>query len=817
MIKHPPYLSIAVLSASAMSYEILLMRLFSIIQWHHFAYMVIALALLGYGISGSLLYLLQTRVARYYQWIYPASILLFALTSLGAFLLAQSFTFNIEELFWDYHQIINLILIFLLLALPFMFTASAICMTFMVCPGKKAATVYAVDLLGAGIGAIAIIIVMYLLMPEKILTVISVAGVCAVAVAIWELKLPFKRPLLVTLAVAATILIGSSPYISLTYSPYKGLMQTLQIKGTRIIDQRATPLGHLTLVASDEIPLRHAPGLSLTNTSEPLNQLGLFTDADNLTAITQYPKSIKSLSYLDRTTSALAYHLQKPAKLLVIGSGTGSDLLQAQYHQVQSIDALELNPQVIELLNNDYKMFAGDVYHNPQTKVHIAEARDFLSNTHNMYDMIQIALIDSANASSSGLYALNESYLYTLEALQLYLSRLSPNGYLSITRWIKLPPRDTLKLFATAHQALASLSLDDIDKRMVLIRNWQTSTLLIKNGSFSDHELDLVEQFCNEHLFDQAYTHRLTEGQSNRHNLLSKPFFYQASQRIIANQTDALIDEYKFNLHPATDDRPYFHHFFKWSSFFEAMKLRGKGGMPLIEWGYIILALTLGVTAILSALFILLPLSFTAHETPAADIGINRWHVLLYFFSIGVAFLFIEIATIQKFLLFLHHPIYAISIALSAFLVFAGLGSLTSEWLANSYTHRRIVILATTAISILSISYLFLLDPLFIKLANLVMVIKMLISILLIAPLAFFMGMPFPLAISSMKRQASNLIPWAWGINGYASVISAGMATLIAIHFGFTAVILSAVMLYIIIIAVFPRKIPIKPLRTTRT
>lgn len=817
MIKHPPYLSIAILSASAMSYEILLMRLFSIIQWHHFAYMVIALALLGYGISGSLLHLLQKRVARYYQWVYPASILLFALTSLGAFLLAQSFTFNIEELFWDYHQIINLVLIFLLLALPFMFTASAICMTFMVCPGKKAATVYAVDLLGAGIGAIAIISVMYLLMPEKILTAISLVGVCAVAVAIWELKLPFKRPLLVTLAVAATILIGSSPYISLTYSPYKGLMQTLQIKGTRIIDQRATPLGHLTLVASDEIPLRHAPGLSLTNTSEPLNQLGLFTDADNLMAITQYPESVKSLSYLDHTTSALAYHLQKPAKLLVIGSGTGSDLLQAQYHQVQSIDALELNLQVIELLNNDYKMFTGDVYHNPQTEVHIAEARDFLSNTHNRYDMIQIALIDSANASSSGLYALNESYLYTLEALQLYLSRLSPNGYLSITRWIKLPPRDTLKLFATAHQALASLSLDDIDKRMVLIRNWQTSTLLIKNGSFSDHELDLVEQFCNDRLFDQAYTHRLTEGQSNRYNLLSEPFFYQASQRIIANQIDALIDEYKFNLRPATDDRPYFHHFFKWSSFFEAIKLRGKGGMPLIEWGYIILALTLGVTAILSALFILLPLRFTAHETPATDTGINRWHVLLYFFGIGIAFLFIEIATIQKFLLFLHHPIYAISIALSAFLVFAGLGSLTSEWLANRYTHRRIVILATIAIAFLSICYLYLLDPLFIELAILTMEMKMLISILLIAPLAFFMGMPFPLAISSLKHQASNLIPWAWGINGYASVISAGMATLIAIHFGFTVVILSAVILYICIMAVYPRNIPLKRFRSTRT
>ena len=802
----PPYLSVAILSASALSYEILLMRLFSIIQWHHFAYMVIALALLGYGISGSLLYLLQPAVIRRYHQAYPIAILLFALTSVGAFLLAQSLTFNVEELFWDAQQIFNLTLIFLLLALPFLFAASAICMTFMIFSDKQVSTVYAADLLGAGFGAVAILFVMYLLMPETMLSVVSLAGVAAALIAAWELKLPNRRfHIFVSLGLAVALLL-IAPGLSLSYSPYKGLAQTLQIKGTRIIEQRASPLGYLTLVASEEIPLRHAPGLSLANTSEPLPQLGLFTDADNMTAITRYPESAESLSYLDQTTSALAYHLRQPSRLLVIGSGAGADLLQARYHQVPAIDALELNPQIVELVNRDYSDFAGSIYHNPGTELHIREARDFLTATDQKYDLIQIALIDAANASSSGLYALNESYLYTQEALRLYLSHLNPDGYLSITRWVKLPPRDSLKLFATAYQALASLELTDISERLLLVRNWQTSTLLVKNGLFSKQELDRVDQFCRERLFDQAYTHQLAEAQSNRFNLLTEPTFYRTTRKIVTGHMDELFDEYQFDLRPATDDRPYFHHFFKWRSFLEALKLRDSGGMPLIEWGYVVLILTLAVTALISALLIILPLFFVPRKTILSGSVIARWPTLLYFAGIGLAFLFIEIAMIQKFLLFLHHPIYAITVSLSAFLLFAGLGSYLSEVLARRYTYKRITVSAVIIITLFCLSYLFLLAPLFNAFAHLTMSYKIAISVILIAPLAVCMGMPFPAALASMKAQRSDLIPWAWGINGYASVISAGMATLIAIQFGFRAVIICAALLYLAILKVFPEQ-----------
>jgi spermidine synthase len=782
------------------------MRLFSIIQWHHFAYLVIALALLGYGISGSLLFLRQQSVLRYYQQIYGISILLFAMSTLGGFLLAQSISFNIEELFWDPEQILNLVLVFLILALPFTFGASAICMTFMSFQTSHVSKIYAVDLFGAGFGAIATLIVMYYMMPEKILIAISLMGITASAIAVWETKPKYKKTMIIVILGVASALMLFSPEVSLNYSPYKELAQTLRIKGARIIDQRASPLGHLTLVANSEVPFRHAPGLSLANTIEPPVQLGLFVDADSMSAITRYPDTLESLSYLDQTTSALAYHLQSPSNLLIIGSGTGVDLLQANYHHAPSIDALELNPQIIELINNDYSDFAGPVYNNHHTTVYIKEARDFLVESRKQYDLIQIALTDGASASSSGLYALNESYLYTLEAMHLYLSHLRPDGYLSITRWIKLPPRDNLKLFATAYQVLESLQLKDIDKRLLMIRNWQTSTLLVKNGLFTAPELERTASFCHQRLFDQAYHHQLQAGQSNRYNLLNEPTFFQVIQQIVSGKTDDLFDNYKFDLQPATDDRPYFHHFFKWKSFQEALKLRGSGGMPLIEWGYIVLLLSLVITALLSAILIIFPLLFLPQTTSGDDKPVFSATILSYFSLIGLAFLFIEIGTIQKFQLFLHHPIHAIAASLTAFLCFSGLGSYLSERFARGKAYRQIAVKAIIALCVISLGYLLLLPLLFDTFSHLSMAVKIAISILLIAPLAVCMGMPFPLAVASMKQSQSKLIPWAWGINGYASVISAGLATVIAIQFGFRVLLICAILLYLAALVVFPRQ-----------
>jgi hypothetical protein len=799
----PPYLSVALLSASALAYEVLLMRLFSIIQWHHFAYMIIALALLGYGISGTVISIYKQRLLDNFNHIYILCLVLFGLTSVGCYMLAQHIPFNAEEILWDSKQIVYLGIMFLLLTIPFFLAASAICLSFLEYK-ETIPRIYAADLFGAGIGSLLILVLLYFLFPQWILIVIGASGLVAVILASFELNYKYQKYTIIASFVLIGIFINAGPLFTLKISSYKSLAQTLRIDGTAVTKELSSPLGYLIIVKSKQVPFRYAPGLSIKAQYEPLEQIGIFVDGDNMSVITQYPAEIDQLQYLDQMTSAAPYHLKDINQALIIGAGGGADVLQAKFHQIPNIDAVELNPQIVGLLNGEYAEFTGHLYQQDYIHIHIKEARSYLSGTHTRYDLIQLALIDAFTASSSGLYALNESYLYTVEAFGQYLARLKPDGYLAITRWIKLPPRDSLKLVTTAIRALEQNGVTSPQKQIIQIRSWQTSTLLIKNGLVTDQELANLQQFCNDRAFDLTYTPTLTRDQTNRFNVLSEPLFYQAISAMLGNEREQFLAHYKFNLQPATDDRPYFNHFFKWTAFSEIFQLRQKGGMPLLEWGYMILVATLFIATLLSIALIIVPLWFYHRAILVPSNNIKRLSVFYYFFAIGLAFLFIEIAFIQKFTLFLHHPIMTIAVVLTAFLVFAGAGSLWSGHLLKYYTSQIIIKYVVTGIMILSVSYLFLLGPIFASLAALSGSLKIVISIGLIAPLAFCMGMPFPVGLYILNKYASHYVPWAWGINGCASVVSAVLATLLAIHFGFNAVIITAVILYLTIMIVKP-------------
>ena len=791
----PPFFAIALLSASALAYEVLLMRLFSIVQWHHFAYMVISLALLGYGASGTFLTIKSGRLLPNYPRNFVVNAFLFAVSSLALFLAAQQIPFNAQEVLWDASQPWFLLLLYLILALPFFFAANAIGLSLMRCR-QHIAQIYAADMLGAGIGSIGIVLMLFIVFPDTCLRILSAIGIATAALACWELKIGKKLKWFL-LSISIMPLLLPSALIQLELSPYKSLSQILHIAGSEIVEEYSSPLGLLSIVENPLVPLRHAPGLSLNATQEPPPQVGVFTDGDAMTVISQNTGDIKRFGYLDQVTSALAYHLKKPNQVLVLGAGGGSEVLQARYHGATQIDAVEINPQIIRLIKKDYAQFSGDIYNNNITRVHIAEARGFVAGTANSYDLIQLALLDAFNASSAGLYALNESYLYTVEAIQQYLQKLSPDGYLSISRWVKLPPRDSLKLFASAVEALKRNGHRDVAQRVILIRGWQTSTLLIKNGLFNPQEISALQRFCKDRSFDLAYYPGMSAAEANRHNRLQQPIFYQATQAMLGDQHDTYLDNYKFNIWPATDDRPYFFNFFKWSVLPEIITLMGRGGLLLLEWGYLILIATLMQALLASLVLIIFPLFFLRKaSTPSDDSGISPWRAFGYFFALGLAFLFIEIAFIQKFILFLHHPLYAVSVVLASFLLFAGLGSAFSKRYSRDGNHQRGIKLAVIGIILFGLVYLLVLGPAFSLILDWPNLVKVGIAVVFIAPLAFCMGMPFPLGLSLLGDRAQHLIPWAWGVNGCASVLSAVLATLLAIHFGFTVVVVFALLLY---------------------
>ena len=810
----PQLLAIAVLSAGVLASEVLLTRLFAIVQVHHFAYLVISIALLGYGASGTFLALFRERLKARFPEAFAVNAALFGLSMVASFAIAERLPFNAAALIWDPRQLLYLLALYALFTLPFFCAANCVGLAF-ACFPDHIGRIYRYDLVGAGAGALGVVALLFLLFPSPAMRAVAALGPTAATLAM--LSRTGRRRLwpVMGLAVVALALASGLPasLTELRLSEFKSLSQTLLVPDTEIVAETSSPLGLVSVVRSTTIPFRYAPGLSLANTQEPPEQLGVFVDGEGPSAITRFDGRLEPLSYLDSTTMALPYHLVDHPKVVVLGAAGGADVLLALYHGAIHVDAVELDPNVIRLVTDRFAAFAGGLYTRPDVRVHAAEARGFVAGTTARYDVIQIPLLDAFATAAAGTLSLNESTLYTVEALEIYLRHLAPNGILAITRWLDLPPRDSLKLFATALAALERMDVHAPEKRLALVRSWDTTTLLVKNGALTEKDLADIRTFARSRSFDLVYLPGMAPREANQYNILSEPYFFEGAAALAGPERASFIERYKFDLRPATDDRPYFFDFFRWRAFSELLALRAQGGAALLDWGYLILFATLLQACVLSVALILLPL-WIWRGAPAP--GRDRRRVFAYFLTIGFAFFFVEVASIQRFMLFLNHPIYAVAVVLSAFLVFAGLGSGTAPRLARRLERRpgddnpwlkrlqpfSALEVAVAAIGVLAIGYLLALPPLFRWLMPLGDASKIAIAIAFIAPLAFWMGMPFPLALERVSKRLPPLVPWAWGVNGCASVLSAVLATLLAMNFGFTVVVLLAVALYVLAAAI---------------
>lgn len=797
-----PRFGIALISAAVLAYEVLLVALFSLIQWHHFAYLVVSIALLGFGISGSLLAFAAPRFIGRFRAFALSQAIAFALTAMLAFAFAQRLAFNPEELLWDPGHWLRLGGVMLLLCLPFLCAANLIGLA-LIEYRERLARVYAADLLGAGLGAIMIVMLMQLMPPSRALLLVAMLGLGAAA-SLWIECGGRARQALPALALAAIALhLAPASWLEPVISPYKELSQTLRVTGTRVVAERFGPLGQLSVVESELLPLRHAPGLSLNSRSEIPEQLGLFTNAGGMDAITRYRGERSTLAYLDDMTAALSYHLSKPRRVLVLGAGGGADVLRAIYHDTERIAAVELNPQVVELMRKPLLDFSGGIYARQGIDIHIADARGFLKTGAQRYDLIQVSPLDSRGGAAGGVTGLNENYLYTVEALREALGRLEPDGLLALTRWVRLPPRDGLKLFAAAIDALEANGGDPA-RQLFMVRGLQTSTLLIKNGPATSADVERLREFCRQRAFDPVYYPGMPAAEANRYNRLDAPYFHIAALALLGAERTDFIERYKFDLRPSSDDRPFHFHFVKLRELGAMLELRHRGGGALLETGYLTLLVALALALGLGLLLILLPLAFDRRRAPPPAADFSALQILCYFVALGLGFLMIEIAFVQKFVLLLHHPVYSTAVVLASFLSAAGAGSLFAQRFAGRLRARRAVLIAVLGIALLGSIYLVALDTLTGAVAAWSLPARAVLAAALIAPLGFCMGLPLPLGLAAIAIGARRLTPWAWGINGCASVTSAVLATLLAVHFGFSVVILIALGCYLVAAMAYP-------------
>ena len=800
------FMAVALLSAGVLGYEILLARMLAIVHWHHFAYMIIAVALLGFGAAGSLVAVFQRPLLARFRWAFGGAALGFGAGAPLAFAVAQTLPFNALEIAWERAQLGWLFALYLVLSLPFLSAALALALAFRA-HAARAGALYRMDLVGAGLGAVGMVLLLDALPLADALRAVGYSGAAAGgAVLLWGRGRRLVRAGALLAVAAALALPAALPdhWLRPHPSPYKGLSLALTAPDARIVAERHGPLGWLAAVESPRVPFRHAPGLSLVAAAGPPAQIGLFTDGGAPTAIAPADADLR---YLEAETAALPYHLVERPRALVLGAGGGAEVLRALRHGARAVDAVELNPDVLAIVRDVLAGEPGAAWEGGTVQTHVADGRSFAARSSSEWDLIQIALLDSFSAAAAGVHALDESLLYTVEAFGTFLDRLTPGGVLAVTRWLKLPPRDALKLLWTGRQALEARGVADPAARLAMIRGWKTTTLAIGARPFGPQDIARLRAFAARYAFDLVWHPGLAAADANRHNRLAAPEFYRGAAAILGPDPEGFAARYKFALRPATDDRPFFFHTLKWSTLPELLALRAQGGLPLVEWGFVILVATLVQGSIAAVLLILLPL-LALRMPRAADEPARpppHWRVALFFASLGLAFLFVEIAFMQRFAVFLGHPLYAIAAVLAGLLVFAGLGAGVADRLARRAGRLPPIALVAAGIVAVGGAYVGLLPCVFEAAQGWPTAARIAVALALLGPIGFLLGMPFPLGLKALGARAPALVPWAWGINACASVVSAALATFIALHIGFTPVLGCALVLYVLAAAVAPQ------------
>jgi hypothetical protein len=777
-------------SAVALGWQLALMRVLSIGQWHHFAYLVISLAVLGFGAGGTVCALIREWVRGAERAAFGRAVFLFSAALPVVYGLSQQIPFETFELVTQPRQWLRLMLLYVVLATPFLIASVCVGLGFLIQP-DRIGRVYAANLLGSGVGALAGAGLMYIVPPERLTVVWTVVSWVAWVVASRaERRLGWGGWAIRLAALAACALFALQP---IRVSAYKGLSYALQYPDARVEARAFSPLSQITAVSSARI--RETPGqISGYPYRErgPLpEQIALFFDGGAASVINRFEGDLEKMAWLEYVTAALPYTLLDRPEALVAGAGGGTDVLMALRHGARRVTAVDLDPRVFDLMRGRFGAFSGGLYDRPDVALAAADARDFLRGTTNRYDLIQLALVDSFSASAAGVHALSESFLYTVEAVAGYADRLTPGGFLAITRWLESPPRDAVKMFATLAEGWERAGHREPARHLAFIRSWNTGTLLAGRAPLTPEQIQSIRRFCEERSFDLCYLPGLERGEANRFILLDQPVYFDAATALLSPRRAAFYRYYLFHVQPATDDRPYFFRFFKWSSAPRLIRGMGADWIPYMEWGYVALIAALVQAIPVSVLLIVFPLWWSRRFRSSGGSGGGA---LPYFALIGLAYMALELAFIQRFMLFLAYPVYAVAVIVTSFLVFSGLGSRLAD---RHRAHPRALLLgAVTAIGIGVALSFWLLSALYSKGIGWPRELRAAVSLVALAPLAVAMGIPFPTGLQALSSRTPAWVPWAWAVNGCASVLGALLATLGSMHLGFRVMMGLAVALY---------------------
>lgn len=756
-------ISLIMISAASLAYEICLTRIFSVQQFHHFAFIVISLAVMGYAASGVALSLSRIRVRR--TWLASS----FALSTLLAYLIINYLPFDSFSIVWDRTQLWILLLYFASAGLPFLFAGWFIGQALRAA-GQAAFRPYAANLIGASAGCLVALIGLQLTSEEGALGISIAVGFLATALVETD---NIRRALFVSIAslLCVAFLWPLNP-LRLRLSPYKPLSVSRQFPGARIVATERNASARIDVLESRGI--HSFPGLSLTSAAPELEQMGLFIDGEGPYPITKGDlKSSEDFLFAQHLPAALAYLLRPGAEVLIVDPGTGLAVQAALALGVEKVSLPTDQPLIPALLTSKFSVASGNYLSDKRIHIIPRSSRGVLALKDQNYTIIEWALKDPYRPITSGAFSLTEDYLLTREAFMAAWERLSTNGLIIITRWVGTPPSEATRVWSTVIQAMSQLDVNESAPHLVAYRGMRTASILISKQPFTKAELTSIRDFLRENAFDPIYLPDLVEAETNQFNRLPEPVYSRLFKALL-EAPQSTIRSYDFRLEPTTDDRPYFFHFFRWSQSSQVLATMGMLWQPFGGSGYFVIVAMLALMLLLSTPLVLFPW-LSIRRDPERTLPSYR--VWLYFGGLGAGFMLVEIPLILRMNLLLDYPILAFGLVLFTLLLASGMGSFLS---------RRIPLRKALALLLgFLLLNIFLLPTIVRHGLTLSLDMRMVVTILWLAPTGFLMGIPFAAGMRVIEAQTPGIIPWAWAINGATSGISGVLASLGLMDLGF--------------------------------
>ena len=757
------YWGVACTTLATLLLELSLPRIFSVVFYYHFAFLAISIALFGLGAGGVFSYV----VAGWRGTLF-AKLGKLALHTSGYVFVALNFLLSREG---DLSNV-GLGIVYFAVALPF-FSAGAVVSLVISETIERVERVYFVDLLGAAAGCLILLpLLNYIGGPN---TVLVAAAVYAISAAIWY-NLDgqrFMRIAAVTVALALTAIIvfnAKMAFIDVKYAKGQKLKTESFIKWNGI----------------SRIAVTQEDGMKL-----------IVIDADASTGIADFDFANLTESQkkdLLQQGPAFPYMVRPGAKALIIGPGGGWDVARALATGSKDITGVEINPIIANtIMRGKFAEESRRIYFRPEVRMNVEDGRSFVRRSPEKYQVIQATLVDTWASTAAGAFALSENNLYTTDAFHDYLTHLTDDGVMAFTRWGFDPPRESLRLLSLAIEALNGLGEPSPWKHVMVVREWSGNiaawgardTVLVSRKPFS------AEDVAN------ARTKVAASGMESIYmpgDRAANPF----GELLLSKDTAAYERNYRFDITPVGDDRPFFFYTVQPRDLVDFLKNASQLSADYkINKAVPLLFGVVAISTVATLVILALPPLLLGTRLPREP-GVAKF--LLYFLCIGVGYILIQVALIQKFVLFLGHPTYALTVIVFSMLVASSLGSFASRKLIAGRDEKLAMALGavTVTVSILA----FVAAPLTTALVGLPLPLKMLLTAVLIAIPAFCMGMPFPTGLGMLERFHKPSVRWAWSLNAAASVLGSAGAIFLAIYLGLRNTLLVGGALYFCALAI---------------